>query len=126
MTMGEAAGVAVDSEDAEKAFYTRVDQLYRMYEDWTGEVSEVDEAQAAPPLSERKQSNGAKCITAVEALSTFTMFAARLAVDFELGKDDFVAAVSAMYDRELESDEDEDEDEDEGDEGEGPPSSELS
>lgn len=112
MTMNEIKEVAATPDDAQlQAFYARVNQLYQMYEDWTGERDEEETGaadDAAPPAS-RKQSNGQSCITAVEALSTLAVFTARLAVDFEMDREDFMDTIGTMYDNERAQDEDEEE-----------------
>lgn len=91
---GSEASTETSSEASEQAFYLRVDQLYRVYEDWTGDV--VDES-ASPP---KKQSNGDALIEPIVALSTFMAFSARLALDNGMPKEDFLSAVGEMFDNE--------------------------
>lgn len=103
MTMSDTEGAVVMDEASQQAFYVRINQLYQMYEDWTGQTEEdVDEATPArAQVAETKQSNGQKCITPVEALTTIVMFSARLAVDFEMDRNDFLDSIATLYDNEL-------------------------
>ena len=94
-------------EVAQQAFYVRVDQLYRLFEDWTGQKDDDDETARETEPSERRQSNGAAVIAPSDALSTFAMFSARLAVDFELERGEFLRALGTMYDNERDQEEDE-------------------
>jgi hypothetical protein len=110
-TAVEAAEDAVE-EATVQAFYGRIDHLYRTYEDWTGQTEEESAPEGTAPkaASERQQSNGQKCIEPVEALSTFAVFTARLAVDFEMDRDDFIEMAKTMFDNELDEDGDDDDD----------------
>ena len=112
-----AVGATAETEASEQAFYLRVDELYRVYENWTGDTD--DGAQALSP-GERRQSNGEKCIASVEALSTFLLFGARLAVDHEMSREDLVAAMGQMYDNAVSEDEDDADDGDEAADSEAP------
>lgn len=86
-----------EAEALEPAFYSRVDQLYRLYEDWTGNVEDETEV----PSGGRKQSSGEATIGPEVALSTFMAFAARLAIDLGMPQDDFIAAMGEMFEDEV-------------------------
>lgn len=90
------------TEADEQAFYARVDGLYRVYEDWTGDD---DEAATEVPAAERRQKDGSPCIAPHVAISTFAVFTARLAVDYEMSREDFLEALGTMYDNEVEAEE---------------------
>lgn len=112
MTMMTEEAPATTDESADEArqqaFYVRVDQLYRLFEDWTGQKDDDDETvETKAEPSERRQSNGALVIAPTDALSTFAMFSARLAVDFELERGEFLQALGTMYDNERDQEEDE-------------------
>lgn len=107
MTMSDAgADTTRMSEADEQAFFLRIDQLYGVYENWTGTTDDVEEK----PAAERRQSSGELCIQPVEAFTTFAVFTARLGVDFGMSRDEFLEALGAMYDNEEEGDGDDGDD----------------
>lgn len=84
------------TEADEHAFYGRIDRLYSIYEDWTGDSDD----EAAP---KKVQSNGEPCVEPPVAVSTFAVFTSRLAVDFGMSREDFIAILGTMYDNEVEA-----------------------
>lgn len=98
------------TEQQQQAFYSRIDQLYRLYEDWTGtkdeddgdegESDESDESSAAAEAHAEGPASSPEVIEPAAALSTFAVFTARLALDYQMERSEFLEALGTMYDNE--------------------------
>jgi len=116
MTQGQIAAAEDNSaadDPAQAAYYERIEQLYTLYEDWTGtQEDDTDETDR----SGRLQSDGSPVIDVGTAASTFFTFVVQIANDAGVTLDDFKKIAESVY-AGLEEEDDEDDGDDEDDEG---------